>query len=257
MRLLEAALAAVNLEEMRQFYCGIFGFRELEPYWTGRLAVEVGRTRLIFVPPTALDRTAPPDWSGRYHFAFDVPPSRFEAALHWLRERTGLIASPEGQTRFRHESWNADAVYFRDPQGNILEIIARRNPAGQPAPPIAQETDRPFQSSEIMAVTEIGLAVGSVVDAVAQLTERMPGLRLVDDQPGVTQSASSTGAADIDFAAVGNIHGLFIVVRQGRIWFPHTSVPATPLPVDLLVELEVGQRYRVNTPPFPFTIAPI
>jgi hypothetical protein len=71
------------------------------------------------------------------------------------------------------------------------------------------------------------------------------------------QGSFPTGAAEIDFAAVGDIQGLFIVVRQGRIWFPNTSVPALPLPVDLLVELEVGQRYRVTTPPFPFTISPI
>ena len=33
------------------------------------------------------------------------------------------------------------------------------------------------------------------------------------------------------FTAVGDAEGLFITVKQGRIWYPNTGIPAQLLPV--------------------------
>ena len=247
MQIIEMTLPAVNLEEMRQFYIAILGMHEIEPFRTGRLAIQAGGTRLNFIP-------ALPGQRPRYHFAFDVPADRFDAAVQWLSQRRGFIASAEGETRF-HGSWNADMVYFYDTAGNVLELIARLE---KPPQVTAERTradderrrlaERPFNASEIVAVTEIGVAVGSVPDAVAQLISRMPGLEVY------------SGAGEEDFTAVGDLQGLLIVVRQGRIWFPNTGVPADLLPLDLLLEVEEGnhmrRRYHLNAPPFPFNIQP-
>jgi catechol-2,3-dioxygenase len=247
MRILELTLHGVDLEALRQFYVGFLGLRELEPRETGRLAVLAGRTRLFFIP-------APRDLRPRYHFAFDVPPRRLEAAVRWLRERRGLLASPTGETRFHSNTWNADMVYFTDPQGNILEFIARHDAGPGPngaslndAIPSEPQREKPFSASEIVAITEIGLATDSVANTVGALAERLPGLSPYPD---------AEAAPGDDFAAMGDVNGLLIVVRRGRIWFPETGVPADFLPLDLLAELPEGGRYRLSAPPFPFATQP-
>lgn len=237
MRILELTLHGIDLNAMRQFYVGVLGLRELEPPETGRLAVIAGRTRLFFVP-------APRGTQPRYHFAFDVMPGRFEAAVRWLRERRGLLANTTGEDRFHSDRWNVDNVYFSDPQGNILELIARHD-AGRG--PNGGEDDRPFSANEIVAVTEIGLAADSVANAAGALAERLPGLSPYPDPEA---------APGDDFAAMGDVNGLLIVVRRRRIWFPETGVPAELLPLDVLVELDTGRRYHLIAPPFPFKARP-
>jgi catechol 2,3-dioxygenase-like lactoylglutathione lyase family enzyme len=232
MRLLEMTLAAVDLNEMRQFYCALLGIREIEPEWTGRLALHIGTTQLFFEP-------GEPGWHGRYHFALDVPASRFEAALSWLRERSAPLSDPTGNTRFQSEGWNAEMVYFTDPQGNILELIARRD---KPSPP--RDAERPFNASEILSISEIGLAVTDVTGSVAELQARMPGLAIYNP------------VEDDMFAALGDTDGLLIVARRGRIWYPETGVPAYFLPLNVLLEVGPGQRYRLTAPPFPFIVQP-
>lgn len=238
MRILELSLYGVEIEVLRRFYAGILGLRELDAADFGQFSLRAGRTRLNFRPaPHALAGSPP-----RYHFAFDVPVPRFQAALRWLDQRGGPIASPEGETTF-HGSWNADSVYFRDPQGSILELIARHTlPPEEHA--VSTPPERLFDAAEIMAVTEIGLATSSVADTVGALCEHLPGLKVYDGEGSDT------------FTAVGDPHGLIIVVRRGRIWFPETGVPAQDVPLEALVELETGRRYRVSAPPFPFTTLP-
>lgn len=244
MRIQELTLYGIDLEELQRFYCAVLGMREIEPYWTGRLMVQAGETRLAFVSATQ-------EVKPRYHFAFDVHPDRLEEAVRWLRERGGLLTSKDGESRFHSEMWNADNVYFSDPEGNILELIARHTLALENATSRSQADDerrrlanRPFSVLEIVAVTEIGLATDTVVDTVGALIERMPGLK------------TYSGEGSDTFTAVGDVHGLFIIVRRGRIWFPDTGVPADFVPIEALVELENGARYRVSAPPFPFSALP-
>lgn len=246
MRILELTLWAANLDELRRFYTAVLGLDEFQPEQPGLLAVTAGHTTLYF-------HEAPRGWQGQYHFAFGVPPDRFETALRWQRERGGTIASSDGKTSFHHTAWNADAVYFRDPQGNILELIAHldldedfegtENRAGIDTflPP---DTDRPFNASEIIGITEIGIGTDSVLETVAELQIRMPGIPIYD------------GKGSDQFTTVGDIYGLLIVARRGRIWFPNTGVPADHLPLDILLELAQGQRYRLSAPPFPISIRP-
>ena len=62
-----------------------------------------------------------------YHFALLVPGDRFDAALAWARERVELLPDREtGEVVFDFTNWDARAVYFHDPAGNIVELIAHR-----------------------------------------------------------------------------------------------------------------------------------
>ena len=69
-----------------------------------------------------------------YHFALLVPGDRFDAALEWAREHVELLPDTEtGEAVFDFTHWDANAVYFHDPAGSIVELIAHRG-IGEAAP---------------------------------------------------------------------------------------------------------------------------
>lgn len=154
------------------------------------------------------------------HFAIDVAVSQFEEIAAWADSTYGLVTGKEdGRKRFRFESWRAHACYVRDPAGNLLELIAREE----------REHRQRF-----VGVTEVGLAVDDVAGTVASLGEI---------------GMSPYGSTGQDFAAVGDPDGLFIVVSEGRLWYPDNVTPArkTPLKVEFW---QSRNLYRLTGPPY-------
>lgn len=234
MRFTQITLLTRDLAALHSFYCRTLGLRELVTPESrpGRLDIQAGETVLIF-------EQAPEAWSGNYHLAFNIPSNQFEAAQTWLAHRAPAMSDKTGNTTFNHSGWNAHSVYFLDPGGNILELIARHN----------LKTDKldqkmPFDANHILSVSEIGLAVDDVEGAVANLITQIPGTDVY-----------GSGEQDM-FSAVGDENGLLIVVRQGRIWYPDSGIPALHLPVDVHLTLDNGGSYRLTAPPFPFVIRP-
>jgi hypothetical protein len=143
-----------------------------------------------------------------HHFAFHV------AELESWKERLDVGEEHD------FSSWGgARAVYFRDPEENVVELIAR--PRARPE----------------LSLAEVGLPVEDVPAAVEALRSLLD-LPLYSDW-------------DESFAPLGDDDGLLIVVRVGRGWFP-VGVPAGSAPVEVTVagtragELEVpGSRHRV------------
>jgi hypothetical protein len=143
-----------------------------------------------------------------HHFAFHV------AALEPWKERLDLSEEHD------FSSWGgARAVYFRDPEQSVGELIAR--PQARPE----------------LSIAEVGLPVEDVPAAVEALRARLD-LPLYDDW-------------DESFAPLGDDDGLLIVVRVGRGWFP-VGVPSGSAPIEVTVagagrgEVEVpGSRHRV------------
>ncbi len=124
------------------------------------------------------------------HFAFHT------ASLEPWRHR--LSVSDEHD----FSAWDgARAIYFRDPEGNVAELIARPEP--QPE----------------LELAEVGLAVEDVAAAVAALAKL---------------GIEPYRAWGDDFAPLGTTEGLLIVVRRGRGWFPF-DVPAGAAPVEVTV----------------------
>jgi hypothetical protein len=68
-----------------------------------------------------------PEFDGAYHFAFNIPENQIRSAKEWLMPRTVLLKDEQGNDYFQHSGWNSEAVYFKDPAGNILEFIARHD----------------------------------------------------------------------------------------------------------------------------------
>ncbi len=64
---------------------------------------------------------------GSVHMAFNVSPSRFQAAAQWIGTRATLLSDPQGWEHFALDgAWQSHSVYFAGPDGAVLELIARR-----------------------------------------------------------------------------------------------------------------------------------
>jgi hypothetical protein len=168
-----------------------------------------------------------------YHFALLAPGDRFDEVLAWARERVELLPdSDSGEVVFDFSNWDAQACYFHDPVGNIVELIAHRG-VGEAG------TEGPFAGGELLGVSELGL-VGDTA-AIAHALKDELGLELWD------------GSLDEGrLAFLGERARTLILGPAGRGWLP-TGRPAELHPVEAelsglaagSVELE-GGLYRIS-----------
>jgi len=219
--LFEAAPAL--LPELTGFYGSILALR-LGHAHGDRVAVEVGETTLEF----RAGHGAP-----FYHFALLVPGDRFEAAGRFAAERVALL-SVEGtdEAVFDFEHWDAQAVYFHDPAGSIVELIAHRGIGESGA-------TGPFDASELLGFSEVGI-VGDPPSLAAALSDAF-ALEV--------WSGSVSGEGRLAF--VGEKARTLILAHAGRPWLP-TGRPAEAHPVEVVlagggegeVRLEAGGYVR-------------
>jgi hypothetical protein len=195
MRFAEVTLAAPL--DLRNFYNGELGLP------LDGDAIVVGETRLRFLLE---------EGGAFYHFAFLVPGDRFDAALAWAQERVELLGGI-----FDSDAWDSRAVYFEDPAGNILELIAHHG---------LEENGRDgdFTAGELVGFSELGV-VGDPPSLLPELEEI--GLRLWD---GTTEVPDR-------LAFVGERGRTFILAPTGRGWLP-TGRPAERHPVKARVDLD-------------------
>lgn len=179
-----------DLAAQRAFFGTTLGLPVSEPA-PDQLAVQVGTTMLVFEHQ--------PAWQGIYHYAFNIPHDRFADARAWLDGRADLIPDPNGEKEFFFETWNADALYFEDADGNIGELIARHT--------LDNTAGGAFGSDSLLNVSEIGWVVSDVLASAAHLNEAYSLPPYLGHQSEV-------------FTAVGDADGLFILVPKRHPWLP-------------------------------------
>jgi hypothetical protein len=143
------------------------------------------------------------------HLAVNVPPDRFDEAVAWVREQTELV-----QEDVPFPLWRARSAYYYDSAGNIIELIARERVPGDEL---------------LIEVSEVGLPVADV-GAVGNFLETELGL------PHFSGDREN-------FSAVGDDHGLFILVPVGRPWL-FTDRPTGDAAVRVTIEAPPGQPAR-------------
>lgn len=220
--ILELQLLAPDLPAQRDFYRRTLGLAIIEES-ARHLVVQAGETRLIFLQSRAED--------GRpmYHFAFNIPENKLDLARRWLGKRTPVIVK-DGRQVFHFPTWNAHSIYFYDPAGHLLELIARHD--------LANATPGPFTEREILYASEIGLVVDDVEREVAALHSAM-GL-----------AAYRPGSPEL--VPVGDEHRLLIVVPRGRRWMGAT--PASVYPTVARLAGETAARYTVAGFPYELSL---
>ena len=123
-------------------------------------------------------------------------------------------------------NWHAKSVYFFDPAGNIVELIARFD--------LANKTEVRFSAAQFLSISEVGLVLNAneFDESVTSLLKQYQ-LSYFVKQPPLPQ-----------FRAIGNDEGLFIVVPENRNWFP-TNKPSGVFPMEILFEND-GEQYILN-----------
>jgi catechol 2,3-dioxygenase-like lactoylglutathione lyase family enzyme len=111
---------ARQMSVMREFYGTTLGFplhRELGPQW---VEFRVGSNLLTLTERgLVFDDPAPPIGALSVQLAFRVTPSEVASCAATLAERdVNILSGPTDQP------WGHRTLFFRDPDGNVLEIYA-------------------------------------------------------------------------------------------------------------------------------------
>ena len=132
-----------------------------------------------------------------------------------------------GQNEFDFKSWNAEAIYFFDPSGNILEFIARHS--------LNNKTENDFSGNNILSVSEIGMPVHDVKNFYDRINE-------VFKTPVFSGDMKS-------FTAAGDDKGLFIIVPEKRNWYPGCS-EAGIFPIKVKIVSDFDGDLKFNDLPY-------
>jgi len=223
MRFTAVTLQCAQQDALARFYGTVLGL----PFYraNGALHLQCGATRLSFY-------SAPEGDAPFYHIAFNIPAGSIEAAERWLQDKVSLLYIEDYKgTIAEFVNWDARAIYFYDPAGNVVELIARNG--------IHAARTGDFSAEHLLSVSEVGIALPS--EGIAQQTEQWLDwyrLQYFKKQPPFPA-----------FKAVGDDQGLLILVTEGRAWYP-TQKKAVSAPVSV-VFLNGDATYRLTYPAEP------
>jgi catechol 2,3-dioxygenase-like lactoylglutathione lyase family enzyme len=209
MRLSHLTITASDLDEALDFYHRVLELGVTQH--ANSFEVAIGRTTL------RVER-AETAWAS-IHLAITIPRNRFVEAKAWLSERTPL-AVVDGVDEFAlaDEPWRSKSLYFRGPDGIVLELITRDA--------LNNDSTEPFSSASLLCVSEAGVASQDVPATVARLRSKY--------------HTKPFGNGSNEFAPIGDNEGLFIVVADGRPWFSAADSRARGAPTDIRAERQVG-----------------
>jgi len=217
MRIKRLIVQTSALEKLTDFYIKLM---ELPVKKSGEkeITIQTGSTELTFQKARAADPF--------YHFAINIPANKIEEAKDWLKDRVELIWMDQYKSDIADfVNWHAKSVYFYDPAGNILELIARFD--------LNNNASESFSAKQFLSVSEIGLVFpeeqfDKSIDELMKQYE----LSYFAKQPPLPQ-----------FRALGDDDGLFVIVPEKRNWFP-TSKPAGIFPME--IRFEAGKDFVLS-----------
>ncbi len=207
MFLKEIRLLARHLPSLYAFYNDVL---ELPVIYSGEktISITAGKSHLIF-------RETKEDQNPFYHFAFNIPSDKFNEAFQWIQHRTELLWLEDYKSYVADfVNWNAKSVYFLDPAGNILELIARFD--------LNDISNEPFSSKQIRNISEIGLV----------FPDEILDKKIIDILDNYQLAYFSKQPPLPHFRAIGDDEGLFIAVTENRNWFS-TKMASGIFPIEV------------------------
>ena len=217
MKITELILQTSNVWKLYDFYSNTLQLRVSRESETEFVIVTSGTILRI---KQSVDLAQP-----FYHFAFNIPSNKIEEAGAWLRQKVGLLWMDDYKSHIADfVNWHAKSVYFLDPAGNIVELIARFD--------LNDNVAEHFAPSHIRNVSELGVVFpaknfNETVEKFMQQYE----LVYFKKQSPLPQ-----------FRAVGNDKGLFIIVPEDRAWFPTKDTRARIFPMQVSFATENGKH---------------
>lgn len=200
-----------DISGQKDFYCKTLGLELLGETDTG-FSIKMGRSVLNM--DYSADATP-------YHFAINIPFNLVTAALHWLHHRVAILKDGDREEQ-DFTAWNARALYFYDPDRNIVELIGRRD--------LHNHSEREFGPDGFLALSEIGIPVEDI-EKVYNLVNQVTGLTIYSGNFN-------------NFCAIGDPNGLLICInRKEKGWFPTND---TAYPSDFRLSMTARDRgYRL------------
>ncbi|MFJ7663018.1 VOC family protein [Lysinibacillus sp. NPDC097162] len=202
-------LFAHDLHKLKAFYCDILEFElleEAEHYFE----IAAGESVIQF-------ETMDASIAKQYHFALNVPSNLFQQAKRWAQARVQLLRLDE-QDEVYFKTLDANSCYFYDPEGNVLEFIARHgiNPC--------VHTDA-FSIKHVVDIAEINLTTNAI-HAVTDCLKKY----------GITPLKGEEIRTDA-LTFMGNYEdGVHLLIGPSeRIWYFSTK-KAIVSPIDIIVD---------------------
>jgi len=189
MKIQELELFTPKLEEQTKFYTQVL---DLD-------IVEQTSTFVFFQIGYSILKLTYREVHTPYHFAINIPANQEMEALKWLKDRVKILQHENSEIQY-FEFWNAYAIYFYDEDANIVELIARKT--------LNNNSNLPFSKKSLLEISEIGLPTTNI-------SREYKILKRATAIPVYSGSVER-------FCAIGNEHGLFIVINKNlkKEWFP-------------------------------------
>jgi len=215
MKLAHIQIQSNNIQQTATFYKDILDLPIIEKIKES-VSIQAGNSVLEFVEN--------PAFNSIYHFAFNIPENKLDEAIDWCKSKVDLIFIEDQKVITNFENWNANAVYFYDNNGNLLEFIARHD--------LDNAQTEAFSSKAILNISEIGIVNENPLKLGNQLIEEH-GLDFFSKNDNTEL-----------FSAVGDDEGLLIIVKPNRNWYP-TQTPSESNKTAVRIENR-GNKIELN-----------
>jgi catechol-2,3-dioxygenase len=205
MHIQQLILETSRLDQLAVFYSNVLQLAVQED--KQQIAITTGSSTLVFKETNEREPV--------YHFAFTIPANKIEEAKNWLADKVELIWVDDHNSDIADfVNWHAKSVYFYDPAGNIVELIARFD--------LDNKTGEAFSAKQLLSISEAGIVTKkNTLQTEADHLLQQYGLSYFAKQPPLPQ-----------FKAIGDDEGLFILVPEERNWFP-TAIASGIYPMDI------------------------
>lgn len=196
MKLEHIQIQTKNIQQTLTFYTTVLGLSIIENN-SKSVSFQAGDSVLEFVEN--------PQFNSIYHFAFNIPDNKLNEAIEWCKNKVDLIFIEDQNVITNFENWNANAIYFYDNNGNLLEFIARHD--------LNNAQNETFSSKSILNISEIGIVNENLLELGKELIKKY------------NLEFFSKNDNSENFAAIGDDEGLLIMVKPNRNWYP-TQTPS-------------------------------
>jgi len=221
LEILKLKIDTKNFAESRIFWTENLGFEEVSST-ASEFTVRVGSSLLTFKAFPFIPQFPR---SPQYHFSLNIPSNQAENALEWLKNEGNKYSDGPsnpveiweseftGAEIIRRDRYNAHSVFFKDPGGNVIELIARHN--------LNNQQEGIFNHSMILNISGVAIVTRDVKESAKRIRNTFD----VIEVPGTTSG----------FKPLGSENGLIVLVVPGRSWEPTDSQSAESWPMEITV----------------------
>lgn len=216
-------LASSSLAETKAFYLNRLG-GTLQEEGPDSFVIKIGSSELVFTQTNS-------DKNPFYHFAFNIPSNQFQEAKKWITALTPLNTE-DGEDEIYFSHINAHSLYFTDPSGNIVELIARHS--------ISPESKEPFSMDSLLSIGEINVTTGDIDEVGQKLIDVNIPIR--DDETLNPEGLSFMGS-----------DGAFLLLgKPGRRWFfseRHAEIHPLMIEIDFKTRITQDRTGVIHVSP--------